>query len=145
LLVKQQGKRGEMTQPGPACRTQTDHHAIDCRMLCSWCSANRPLSFTSVSTLPSPVSHTTVYPYFSPVSPDVDICCIAGWRGGTRAQIISYRVSYPKKYWANIHTIRPNMANIAQYPISQYQYRSNPIFPTRPVCFISNIKAMLRQ
>jgi len=92
------------------------------RMLCSWCSANQPLSFTSMSA----VAHqsrmqatlactTTVYPYSSPVSPDVDVCRTPGWQltlekmrtrclssvrhrlGGTPAQIIWYWVSYPQK------------------------------------------------
>jgi len=66
---------------------ETDRHAVDRRMLCSWCSANRPLSFTSMSAV-ARQSHvqatlactTTVYPYSSPVSPDVDVCCVAGWR-----------------------------------------------------------------
>ena len=81
---------------------------------------------------------TTVYPYSSPVSPDVDVCCIAGWRlmfeimrtgclsSGRHTStdnIISGVI--PTKYIGPI-LIRPNAANIAQYPISQYQYHSNP-------------------
>jgi len=81
---------------------------------------------------------TTVYPYSSPVSPDVDICCIAGWRlmfkiMRTRCLLSGQHTStdnivlgvLPTKNIGPI-SIRPNTSNIAQYPISQYQYRSNP-------------------
>jgi len=139
------GKRGERMQPGPACRTQTDHHAIDRGMLCSWCSANRPLSFTSMSAV-ARQSHvqatlactTTVYPYSSPVSPDVDVCCVTGWQ--LMFEIMRTRCLSSGRHMSTVNivlgvlptknigpiSIRPNMANIAQYPISQYQYRSNP-------------------
>jgi len=114
-------------------------------MLCSWCSANRPLSFTSMSAFARQscvqatlACTTTVYPYSSPVSPDVDVCCVAGWRlmfeimrirclssgRHTSTDNIVFGV-LPTKNIGPI-SVLPNMANIAQYPISQYQYCSNP-------------------
>ena len=120
------GKRGERTQPGPACRTQTDH-AIDRGMLCSWCSANRPLSFTSMSAVArqSRVQATLACHclplYSSPVSPDIDVCCVPGWQlmfeiMRTRC-LLSGRVSYPQKILGQYqyYPIRP-ISPSTQYP-----------------------------
>jgi len=149
LLVKQRARGGEdATWAG---LQDSDGSSCD-RPLCSRCSANRPLSFTSMSAV-AHQSHvqatlactTTVYPYSSPVSPDVDICCVAGWRlmfkiMRTRCLSSGWHTStdnivlgvLPTKNIGPI-SILPNTANIAQYPISQYQYRSNP---TRQISFI---------
>ena len=127
---------GERTQPGLACRPII-MRSTDRRMLCSWCSANRPsMSAVAVShacrvTAGHSGLHYHCLPYSSPVSPDVDVCCVAGWRlmfEIMRTRCLSDNIVLGVLPTKNIGpiSIRPNMANIAQYPISQYQYRSNP-------------------
>jgi len=81
---------------------------------------------------------TTVYPYSSPISPDIVVCCAAGWRltfeimrtrclsSGWHRSTDNIVLGVPPTKNIGPISIRPNMASIAQYPISQYQYRSNP-------------------
>jgi len=143
LLVKQPATGGEDATWAGLQDCQTDHHAVDSRMLCSWCSANRPLSFTSMSAIVRQSSMqatlactTTVYPYSSPVSPDVVLCCVAGWRlmfqimrtrcllSGRHTSPDNISIGCPthKKYWANI--------DMTQYG----QYRLVPNVPI-PISF----------
>ena len=119
-------------QPGPACRTQTDHHAIDRRMLCSWCSANCPLSFTSMSAV-AHQSHmqatlactTTVYPYSFPISPDVDICCVAGWR-------LMFKIMRTRCLSSGRHRSTDNIVLGVLCTKILGQYRYDPIRPISP-------------
>jgi len=139
------GKSWERTQPGPACRTQTDHHAIDRGMLCSWCSANRPLSFTSMSAIARQSSvqatlacTTTVYPNSSPVSPDIDVCCVTGWR-------LMFEIMLTRCLSSGQHTSTDNIVlGVLYYPQKILgQYRYDPIRPILPSTQYPNASIVL--
>ena len=111
---------------------ETDHHAVDRRMLCSWCSADRPLSFTSMSAIARQsrvqatlACTTTVYPYFSPVSPDVDVCCVAGWW-------LMFEIMRTRCLSSGRHTIADNIVSGVLPTKIMGLYRYDPIWQISP-------------
>ena len=140
MLVKQQARGGEdATWAG---LQDSDGSSCD-RPLCSWCSANRPLSFTSMSAVARQsrvqatlACTTTVYPYSSPVSPDVVLCCIAGWR-------LMFEIMRTRCLSSGQHTSTDNIV-LGVLPTKILgQYRYDPIRPILPSTQYPNTNIVL--